>query len=158
MVDVSDLVGLPYIPEVNDCLQSSRRYYAKIGIDIRDYAFPSDFWDHGADLYREFYAKEGFVSIDTDVWKPQLHDAMLVQGSLVSPFPTHVGILVEPNKVLHHFTNRLSELTAFKGQWRNPALVLRHKSVKTEDRSNLPIDLTDLMPAHVRRRLAGNPL
>lgn len=156
-IDIVDLVGLPYVPEVNDCFQTGRKYFAKLGIDIRDHAFPSDFWLYDADLYRKYFAEEGFKSIDTDDWKPQLHDVMLVQGSLMVPFPTHAGMLVDHNLVLHHYTGRLSEVTPFKGRWRRPALVLRHKDITIEEPKLKVVDITELMPLHVRRKFVRVP-
>lgn len=156
-IDYADLIGLEYAPEINDCFQLGRKYYAKLGIEVRDHAFPSDFWLYDADLYRKFFAEEGFKSLDTDDWVPQLHDVMLVQGNLTVPFPTHAGILVEPNLILHHFTGRLSEVTAFKGRWRRPGLVLRHKDVTIEETKPKVVDITELMPLHVRRKFVRVP-
>lgn len=151
-IDYSDLIGLAYKPEVHDCFQMQRNYFSKLGISIRDYAFPSDWWETDDNLYLKHYADEGFYSIVTDNWKPQLHDVMLVQGSLSTTTPTHAGVLCEPNKVLHHYTGRLSEVTAFKSPWRQPAIVLRHKNITIPEKPSNELTLAEMMPDHVREK------
>lgn len=146
------LLNKTYAPEVRDCFQGVRQIYALNGIEIRDYAFPSDFWTFDDNLYQRYFEQEGFYSVDTDVWKPQLLDVMLVLGSLQVTFPTHAGVLVEPNQVFHHYTGRRSEVTAFKGIWRTPALVLRHKDLKMVQTKTEKFDITEFMPDHVKRR------
>ena len=146
------MIGLQYIPEVNDCFQMARKYFEPLGIEIRDYAFPSDFWDYGDNMYGRLFEREGFYSVDIETWKPQVGDVLLVAGSVGVSFPTHLGILVEDNMVLHHYTNRLSAKDAFKGVWRRPLLVLRHKSLKPVPTLTKSTDITELMPPHVRER------
>lgn len=149
---MQNIIGLPYEPEVNDCLQAVRRRYASIGLPIRDYAFPSDFWDYNDSMIERLFHKEGFYAVDSDKWVPQLNDVLLIPGSNLIPFPTHLGVLVENNKVYHHFTNRFSELSPFAGIWRNPTVILRHKDyVPPKSKENI-FEITELMPDHVRRR------
>lgn len=143
---------VPYIPEVNDCFQYGRRHFEDLGIHIRDYAFPSDFWDFEDNMFERLFAKEGFVRIDTDNWKPQAHDVLLIPGSVRTSFPTHIGIITETGTVGHHYTGRLSEEVAFKGVWRTPTVVLRHKDIVPPETITKAVDITELMPEHVRRR------
>lgn len=149
------MIGLPYKPEVNDCFQNVRRRYADLGINITDYAFPSDFWEYGDSMYERLFEREGFYKVDSDDWVPQENDVLLVQGSLQVSFPTHAGVIVENGKISHHYNNRLSELSDFKGAWRNPTVILRHKDFKPKEKESRAINLTELMPNHVQRRLAG---
>lgn len=152
------MIGLPYIPEINDCLQAVRRRYADIGLPIRDYAFPNDFWDYGDSMIERLFHREGFYAVDSDHWKPQINDVLLIPGSSQIPFPTHLGVLVENNKVYHHYTNRRSELSPFAGIWRNPTVILRHKDFVPEDPTGKVVDMTELMPDHVRRRFIKEPI
>lgn len=147
--------GLRYKEEVNDCLQTVRRCFANIGIPIRDYAFPSDFWQYGDSMFERLFEREGFYEIDSDVWKPQAYDLLLVQGSLSVAFPTHLGVLTEDGRIIHHFTGRRSEYSEFKGLWRTPTKILRHKDVVPKVEKQTHIDITELMPSHVRNRLTG---
>lgn len=151
------LLGLPYIPEVNDCFQMGRKYFATQGIEIRDYAFPSDFWDYEDDMYRRLFKREGFYEVDPDDWVPQGDDVLFVAGSVRVNFPTHLGILQDDNKVLHHYTGRFSELDDFKGIWRRPLMILRHESKREKTIKPKVTDITELMPPHVRARLLGHP-
>lgn len=151
------MLGLPYVPEINDCYQMARKYFEPLGIHLRDYAFPSDFWDYDDDMYRRLFPREGFVEIDTDDWKPQVSDVVLVAGSFQVSFPTHLGIVQDDGRILHHYTNRPSELSVFSGVWRRPLLVLRHKSLIKPPAKSKITDLTELVPPHVRARLIGHP-
>lgn len=146
------MIGLPYIPEINDCLQAVRRRYADLGIPIRDYAFPNDFWDYEDSMIERLFSKEGFYAVDSDNWKPQINDVLLIPGSSSIPFPTHLGVLVENNKVYHHYTGRTSELSPFAGVWRNPTVILRHKDYVPDSPEERVVDITELMPPHVQRR------
>lgn len=151
---MDELLHLPYIPEVNDCWQITRRYFALLGIELTDYAFPSDFWDFEDSMYERLFGREGFVNVDTDGWKPTINDVIMVPGNLRYSFPTHIGTLVDGNKILHHYTGRRSELTPFKGIWRTPSRVVRHKDLlATTGSKNTLINLKELMPDHVRRRI-----
>lgn len=144
--------------EVHDCLQMIRGYFALLGIEIRDYAFPSDFWDYGDSMYERLFAREGFYSVDSDDWKPQINDVLLVPGSARVRFPTHGGIIVDDNKVIHHFPGRFSEAVAFKGVWRNPTVILRHKDLKPVVPEQKQILIEELIPDHVKRRLSPKPV
>ncbi len=153
---MDDILYKPYVPEVNDCFQTGRKYFAFLGINIRDYAFPSDFWDYEDSMYERLFEREGFYNVDTDTWKPQVSDVLLVPGSWRVSFPTHIGIVVEDNQVLHHYTGRRCELTPFKGAWRTPTRVLRHESLRPEattSGTSTLLQLKELMPDHVKRRL-----
>lgn len=158
-IEYKDLVGLKYEPEVNDCYQLMRKYFARLDIGLTDYAFPSDWWMFEDNLYLKHYADEGFEQIVTSDWKPQLHDVMLVCGSTQTYMPTHAGVLCEYNQVLHHYTGRFSEVTSFKSPWRNPAVVLRHKSIILPEIVLKEFSLTELMPRHVREKFerGSNP-
>lgn len=148
------LLGRAYNEEIHDCFQLQRDYFAMLGIEIRDYAFPREFWEYDDDLYGRLFAREGFYAVDSDGWKPEVNDVLLVPGSARVSFATHAGVLVEGSKVLHHYPHRLSEAVAFKGVWRNPTTILRHKDLKPVETSLKQVTLEELMPDHVKRRLA----
>lgn len=145
------MIGLPYIPEVYDCLQLIRRHYEPLGIHIRDYAYPSDFWQYD-DMYSRIFHREGFRAIDPEDWKPEVNDLLLVAGAPGVSFPTHAGVIVDDNKVYHHYTGRSSELDAFKGVWRRPLLILRHKDLVPVEPPTKAVDITEFMTPHARAR------
>ena len=152
---MDELLHLTYIPEVNDCYQIVRRYFAFLGIELTDYAFPSDFWEFEDSMYERLFERTGFINVDTDQWVPAINDVIMVPGNLRCSFPTHIGVLVEDNKILHHYTGRRSELTPFKGIWRTPSRVVRHRDLVQSSvaTSTKLIDLKEIMPDHVRRRI-----
>lgn len=152
MIDISDLERVEYRPEVADCFQCTRKYFAKLDIHITDYAHPSDWAAFNGNLFEKHYEEEGFIRILPQDWKPQLHDLMGVRGFIHTPHASHLGVLARPNGVLHHYTGRLSEVTPFKGVWRTPALVLRHKDVTIEKSKDDKFQITDLMTDHARRQ------
>lgn len=143
----------PYYAEVYDCYQNIRRHFADLGIELKDYAFPSDFWDYDDDMFTRLFAKEGFVNVDPDTWKPEPHDLLMIPGSVRVSFPTHLGVITEDGRISHHYTGRFSEISDFKGPWRTPTRIVRHKDVeKLEEEAPKVIDITELMPDHVRRK------
>lgn len=152
------LLGKKYKEEIHDCYQLARGYFSMLGIELRDYAFPSDFWDYEDSLYERLFEREGFYSVDSDNWKPRVSDVLLVQGSARVRFPTHLGIVVEDSKVIHHYPGRFSEATPFKGVWRTPTRILRHKSLDAKHIEQKPILITELMPEHVQRRFLPKPV
>ena len=154
---MDELLHLPYKAEVNDCWQITRKYFALLGIELTDYAFPSDFWDFEDSMYERLFEREGFFNVDTDGWKPTVNDVLMVPGNLKYNFPTHIGTLVDGNNILHHYSGRRSELTPFKGIWRTPSRVVRHKDlVQPPKTSNTLINIKELMPDHVRRRIESS--
>lgn len=145
-------LGLPYIPEVNDCFQAVRRSFEPLGIEIRDYAFPSDFWDFEDNMYERLFRREGFYAVDMDNWVPQPYDVLMVAGSTAVSFATHFGVLTEDSRVYHHYTGRFSSVDAFKGVWRHPLRVIRHEKFRDQVAPEKHFDVTELMPDHVRAR------
>lgn len=145
-------LGLPYIAEVNDCYQAVRRSFEPLGIELRDYAFPSDFWDFNDSMFERLFKREGFYQIDPDSWEPQPYDVMMVAGSVGVSFPTHLGILTEDSRVYHHYTGRFSAVDAFKGVWRQPLKIVRHETLRDKAAPEKHFDVTELMPDHVRAR------
>jgi cell wall-associated NlpC family hydrolase len=163
MIKYEHLLGLPFIHGKQDCLTMIQRFYAdNFNIEIMDHARPDEWWDQGLDLYTDNYHKAGFrVMDDLPVRDLKIGDVLLM--AIMSTVPCHGAVYIGGGKILHHFYGRLSEVTDYKGLWRNSTTaILRHKSnpevtVEVESKS-----LIDLLPQHMRKKaldaLAGREI
>lgn len=137
-----------------DCYSLIRDFYRdNFGIGLPNFARPAEFWRHGLDLYGERYHRCGFRPLDCHPSDYRPGD--LVFMGLRSQFPNHAGLLVDRGQLLHHLHGRLSTVEPYGGAWRDTTLaVLRHKDavplIPTET-----VDLHDLLPEHVRSRIAS---
>jgi proteasome lid subunit RPN8/RPN11 len=101
----SPLIGRPWIWNVTDCWTLVRDWYGTQGIDLPDWkrpATPEEFDE--APMFDELWSEAGFRELAED--EPlEVGDALLFnfKGKL-----NHVGVLVEPQMVLHHVRGRLS--------------------------------------------------
>lgn len=158
MKSYEHLIGLPYEWGVNDCYSLVRRFYNEVfDLNLQDYIRPKDFWQEGIDLYGQNFRNEGFRAIDL----PH-HELMPGDGFLIAvgaSFPTHAAVYVGGDKILHHFTNRLSACEPYKGIWRSGTVAtLRHPDVvKRAEVQPTKVDLLDLVPPHIREKFRGLP-
>lgn len=123
----TDLIGLPYIDGKQDCYSIVRRYFAEnYGLNLRNYARPSRFWeDQQLDLYKMFVLEGAKPVLDDRI---ELGDVLLMP--LFTPFATHACIVVGDNLILHHPPGRLSCVEPMRPKWSNRAsVVVRHPAV-----------------------------
>lgn len=125
---VAPLVGRVFSHGVLDCYTLIRDYYQReLSIEIPDFERPDEWWKTEKDLYRENFAKAGFVRISEKDLQP--HDVILMQ--LGSDKTNHGAILIDGGRILHHPMQRLSGRDPFGGFWAKIAThYLRHKDVK----------------------------
>lgn len=106
------LVGRPFRPGVQDCFALARDYYfIEHGITIPDFPRNDRWWMRYADhepenLFVTHLEESGFQIIDPIDVRPGDGFACPVATSVVC----HCGVILPGNKVLHHFSNRLSEI------------------------------------------------
>lgn len=113
MLPVPDLVGRPFrhgpsgSDGAGDCYALIRDWYrVERGIVLREFPRDVEWWNNGADLYRQGFGDAGFRRLDTDREQPQPGDVFLAQ--VRSPVPNHGGIYLGSGLVLHQLSNRLS--------------------------------------------------
>ncbi len=126
---VAPLEGREFSHGVLDCYTLVRDYYQRtLGITLKDYARPHNWWLRGMDLYRDNFADTDFIEV-TDGSLPQLHDFLLIQHA--SPVANHGAIyLGASNEILHHVWGKISGRSPYGGYWRKATRsVLRHKEL-----------------------------
>lgn len=128
-MEYKHLLGRKFQFGVTDCYGLLRDFYRdNFNIELPNYARPTNFWQHGLNLYGDRIMKQGFRPLDCHPTDYQYGDVILM--SIKSAVPNHVGILVESNLMLHHMRDSLSATTPYKGIWRNTTIgVYRHKDV-----------------------------
>lgn len=130
MIEIDDLVGIPFRMGSNDCLGLFRRYYAaEYGIHITNYARPSDWESQTIDLIRACYEREGFEMITK--WKVKdLRPGDVLCMSIGEGTANHMAVFVGEGDILHHPANRRSVREPYRDFWRTlTCYVLRHPSV-----------------------------
>lgn len=138
-----------------DCYSLARDFYRdNFGIDLKNYAHPTNFWDEGINLFMDNFYSEGFRVVDEHPsdWRPA--DAILM--AIGSSIANHCAVLLPGGKILHHMPNRLSRVEDYRGLYRNTTVaVLRHKDV-TIPQDEETVDLMSLLPSHIKRKLEEN--
>lgn len=100
-----------FAPGVNDCYSLLRTWFWQIKkVKLPEFPRDIEWWKNGGDLYREGFAKAGFVAIDAGAAKPG--DGVLMKwGHWSAPF--HAGVLLDGGLILHHLQQRLSRREPF---------------------------------------------
>jgi proteasome lid subunit RPN8/RPN11 len=126
------LVGREFSHGILDCYTIVRDYYQRtLGITLKDYARPDNWWLKGMDLYRDNFADTDFIEVKDG--SLQLHDFLLIQ--VASPVANHGAIYLgdSENRILHHVAGKVSGRDAYGGYWRKcTRAVLRHKKLFRE--------------------------
>jgi proteasome lid subunit RPN8/RPN11 len=116
------LEGREFVHGITDCYSLCRDYYKTKGIELPDFPRDMEWWEKGQDLYSENFAKIGFKEIPPS--EVREGDAVLI--GVGSPVINHAGIVVGPNRMLHHLFNRFSGVDAMNKWERKIAKYLRY--------------------------------
>lgn len=106
------LVGRPFRPGVQDCYALARDYYfVEHGLEIPDFPRDDNWWGRypghePENLFEEHLEASGFRVIDPIDVRPGDGFACPYATSVIC----HCGIILEGDRVLHHFSKRLSEI------------------------------------------------
>ncbi len=119
-------IGRLFQWEVAECFDLVRDYYLnELNIKINNYKRDKNWYNNSKDLFGENYEKEGFIKVD----RPRKSDIILFKYHDVS-YPTHVGILIDTNLVLHHPIHHFSCIEPYNRFLKEKTLYfLRHKSL-----------------------------
>lgn len=144
------LLGLPFEHGKQDCYEIGRQFfYDNFGLVFPDYARPDHWWDNGLNLYEENFRKSGFELVDVSV--RDLRPADVFFMAVKSDVPNHAGIYLGKGYMLHHFYNRFSEKTLYKGMWKNlTTAILRHKDIPDIRQLAPKFDIRDYILPHKR--------
>ena len=114
--------GWNFVYGRSDCSMLLRSYFHHIlGHDIPDYPRPADgeWYKNPAHTLKYLELMQdpinGFVQVNTAT--PKKNDVILLRW-FGSKNPSHAGIMVEDDKVLHIIENRLSEVVVYGGAWK----------------------------------------
>ena len=126
------LLGRMFFHRVLDCYTLVRDYYQqRLGIELPDFERADDWWSKGQNLYRENFAKAGFVQVGGgEDAAPQAHDVLLMM--VKANVENHAAVYEDAGKnlLLHHLWGRPSGRDIWGGYWkRHTTAVLRHTSL-----------------------------
>jgi proteasome lid subunit RPN8/RPN11 len=111
-----DPVGKEWSWGTHDCYEAVRTYYRqKRGIYLGDYDRDESFEKAEESAIVKYIAAEGFDYVPKS--EPILLDDVLLFKTTGRSYPHHLGVLVGPNKFLHHPRRHLSRIDALDGYW-----------------------------------------
>lgn len=123
-------VGRPFLYGVRDCYSMVVDVYgASFGMELHDYARPSDWRSDFRDIIRNTYEIDGFQMV-TDWSFKDLRPADILCMAIGESTPNHLAIYLGNNEVVHHLWGRLSSVDPYRDFYRNTTcFVLRHPDV-----------------------------
>lgn len=119
------LIGREFFHGVLDCYTLVRDYYGQeLGIVLPDFERSDCWWDQGGNLYRDNFAKAGFVEV---AGPPHDHDVLLMH--VAARVENHAAVFNQ-GCILHHLYGRLSCRDVWGDVWqRHTTAVLRHQQL-----------------------------
>lgn len=153
MIKYQHLLGRKFIHGQQDCFQLARDFYwDNFGITLINYARPDKWWEHGFDLYKDYLYAQGFQIVQPHPTEWRIGDGFLI--SIRTPRCAHAAIYIGGGYILHHFYGRRSEVTPYKGMWRNNTrAMVRHKDVPDLMNAAEHKDALDALPGRKRKEL-----
>lgn len=155
MEQLQHLIGLDFEEGWQDCYTLARRYYSEVmGLDMRDYARPSNWYLYpGFDFFDRLFPEEGFRQATTNPGDIVVGDALLMAMGRTHT-SNHIAVYVGRGMILHHLTGQKSRLDPYNLKWRERVTrVLRHPSYELSFES-LSMDTIAQLPFSVRQRLS----
>lgn len=153
MLKYSHLEGLTFDQEKQHCYTILRSFFFdNFGIELTDYACPTNWWKADLDLYSKLAPSEGFYPVDDHPrdWRPGDVILMAIEASTGN----HVAVLLDNGRILHHLVGQRSCVTSYGGMFRNTTVgVYRHKDVPVVPPAEELVNVRDLLPPHARHRL-----
>ena len=142
------LADKPFRWGSSDCLTLFRNFYRdNFGIEITNYARPSNWSSDQLDLMRLCYEREGFDMI-TD-WKlKDLRPGDVLCMAIGERNPNHFSIYLGNDRVVHHLYGRTSSVEQFRDFFRNTTCyILRHPDVPDLRPVYPDVDIVSLLSA-----------
>lgn len=129
-LEYAHLLGRAFEFGTSDCFALGREFFShNFGIEIPNFARPSDWSADELDLIRELHEQTGFEMITK--WRVKdLRPADVLCLAIGERNPNHFAILTDDGQMLHHLRDRLSQAVPFEDFWRRcTCFVLRHPDV-----------------------------
>ena len=147
------LLGLEFNIEHQHCYTLVRMFYRdNYGIELTDYACPTNWWRTDLDLYSNLMDPEGFDLLHCHPREYQPGD--IIMSAIQSSSGNHLSVVLDTGDILHHLVGQRSCVTPYGGLFRNTTVgVYRHRDVARLPREKHLLDIQEVLPPHVRRRL-----
>lgn len=153
MLQHAHLEGLAFDMDHQNCYTLLRSFFKdNYGIELTDYACPTNWWNYEMDLYSKLAQEEGFDIVHEHPrdWRPGDVIIMAVQAAVGN----HCAVLLDNGRILHHVVGQLSAVTPYGGMWRNTTVaVYRHRGIPLQKAAENLVHVQEFLPPHVRRRL-----
>ncbi len=163
-LDYDRFLGLSFEHGVQDCYELVRQVFRhNVGIELTPYARPDDWWLQDMNLYLDNFAAEGFQQVELrsltelrplDCFLIAIPDPRMPDKAVTN----HCGIYVGEGLMLHHRLGRLSQVTPYRGMYRNfTTAIVRHKDIPdlTPKEAATTVDIMDRLLPHKREMLLG---
>lgn len=124
---VAPLIERVFVHGVHDCYGLVRDYYATQGVALNDYPRSFGWWTKpdGPDLYRENFAREGFVEVPRET----LRENDLILMRIRAQQDNHMAVYLGNGVILHHLVSQLSRREFYGEHYqRRTTAVLRHRA------------------------------
>ncbi len=149
------LLGVPFVDGREDCFWLMREFFQdNFGLEIPNFARPTGWWDHGANLFMDHYAELGFapVNLHPRLWTP----GMVLLMAINSKVANHGAILLPNSQILHTLPGGLSRVESYnRPLYRDTTVaVLQHPRVVYDAAADSAVvDVLELLAPNVRRKL-----
>lgn len=156
------LIGIPFEHGENDCYKIPQRLLKdNLGIILRDFARPDDWWINGLDLYMDNFRSEGFELVNSNNVKDlQPLDIFLIaipdERNPSYTVANHCAVYVGDGNILHHRLGKLSQCVPYRYSMKDwTTAIIRHKDVPDlrEENKVLKVDLLDTLLPHQREKM-----
>jgi proteasome lid subunit RPN8/RPN11 len=132
----SNYSGKDFEIGVNDCFTLFRDYYKKeLDIEIKNYYRDHNWFVENPNSYQKYYEESGFSKIldgpisEDDLSQMRKND-VIFSKPLGKKFPTHAGIYMGHNSILHHQINCYSRIEEYtKTMKKRTITVIRHDTL-----------------------------
>jgi cell wall-associated NlpC family hydrolase len=146
MIDPQKYIGRPFDEGNQNCFTLARNVYAEeYSIDIPNYACPKGLGQHrDFKLFEPLLKDYGFELLPED--PTQWYEGAVLFMGLQSPYGVfnHCAVLLNGGRILHHLTDRFSEVDSLRGFWRrNTAGVYVHPDVPKPE--TVQMELLDVL-------------
>lgn len=157
------LLGREFIFGVQDCYTLLMdMFYDNLGIQLTNYARPTDWWLNGMNIYMENYAKEGFQKIDILEKDLRPLDVILISipdgRDPSNTVANHCAVYLGQGMLIHHRLGKRSEITPYRYSLKDyTACYIRHKDTPdfTQSTVKSQADLINYILPHNRQKVLG---
>ncbi|CAJ3203066.1 Phage tail assembly protein [Burkholderia pseudomallei] len=147
--------GIPYVEGRDDCYGLVRKWMDKTyGMKLTNYARPCAWENDGFNLLGDYFNREGFVLVNTQLNRLQIGDLLMMHVASRTGISNHIGVYVGNQYVLHHLYGQASKADPLNDRWKNRVLdVIRHPEIAAKNQEQTQsVDFMTLLPPHLREK------